>query len=174
MTSEDLVQMIGRYPLVVIDGCDGTGKTTLARQISVRYGHLLTHASLSPAGTDLFAKYEAMVASSEPLVMDRSFVSELVYGPLERGVSRLSLLQARQLAATVAERQGVLVHLTGNPDRIIRRLLARDGHAPARGHIALLTAAYTDAFGQLAWHAAVLTADTISGPHAGPADDCGT
>ena len=114
------------------------------------------------------------MASPEPLVMDRGFVSDLVYGPLERGVSRLSLLQARRLAVTVAERQGVLVHLTGNPDRIITRLLARDGHAPARGHIALLTAGYIDGFGHLAGHATVLTADAMSGPHAGLTGDRGT
>jgi thymidylate kinase len=157
MTSADLTKTTGQNALVVIDGCDGTGKTTLARRISARYGHRVIHASLSAVGTDLFAKYDAMINSPVPLVFDRSFVSELVYGPLERGSSRLSLDQAAQLAATVAERQGVLVHLTGQPERINERLRARDGRAPAQAHISALIAAYADAFGQLAEHAIVLT-----------------
>jgi hypothetical protein len=74
-------------------------------------------------------------------VLDRSFVSELVYGPLERGYSRLSFEQAAHLATITAQRGGLLVHLTGHPDQIAARLLARDGHAPTVSRISTLTAA---------------------------------
>ena len=48
------------------------------------------------------------------LVLDRSFVSELVYGPLQHGRSRISIAEAASLASIIAEREGVLVHLTGH------------------------------------------------------------
>lgn len=165
MTAQDLARTAGRYALVVIDGCDGTGKTTLSRQISTRHGHRLSHASLSPADIDLFAKYHGIITGPGPLVLDRSFVSELVYGPLERGMSRLSLDQAAQLATIVGDRRGVLVHLTGQPERIIARLRARDGQAPSRAHVASLTAAYTAVFDHLAQYATVLTTDTTASAH---------
>ncbi len=117
------------------------------------------------AGTDLFAKYGALVTIPGPLVLDRSFVSELVYGPLERGGSRLSLDQAAHLAANISDRHGVLVHLTGRPDRITARLLARDGYAPAEENVSSLNAGYADVFEQLAMHATVLTIDTTNGAY---------
>lgn len=93
-------------------------------------------------------------------MLDRSFVSELVYGPLERGNSRLSFEQAAHLATTTAQRRGLLVHLTGHPDQIAARLLARDGHAPAVSRISGLTTAYADVFSRLAAHVPVITIDT--------------
>ena len=46
----------------------------------------------------------------------------------------------------MAERGGILVHLTGQPGQIAARLLARDGQAPPLPHISALTAAYVDVF----------------------------
>jgi thymidylate kinase len=118
------------------------------------------HATLTPAGTDLFVKYQAMLARPGPLVLDRSFVSELVYGPVDRGYSRLTFGQAARLAAATARRGGILVHLIGQPDQIAARLLARDGHTPELRRIAELITAYTDVFTRLADHAPVTTIDT--------------
>jgi thymidylate kinase len=150
--------------LIVLDGCDGAGKTTLAAELANRHGHAIVHATLTPAGTDLFAKYQAMLAHPGPVVLDRSFVSELVYGPVDRGYSRLTFGQAARLAAATARRGGILVHLTGQPDQIAARLLARDGHTPELRRIAELTTAYTDVFTRLADHAPVITIDTTVAP----------
>ena len=96
------------HNLIVLDGCDGTGKTTLAAALANRHGHSIVHATLTPAGSDLFAKYQAMLARPGPVVLDRSFVSELVYGPIDRGYSRLTLGQTARLAAATARRGGIL------------------------------------------------------------------
>jgi thymidylate kinase len=156
------ISQVSRHHLAVIDGCDGAGKSTLAQAVAACHGHAIVHATLTPEGKDLFAKYQAILARPGPLVLDRSFVSELVHGPLDRGHSRLTLTQATQLAAIVAQRGGILVHLTGQPDRIAARLLARDGHAPPLARVSALIAAYTGAFGKLAAHAPVITIDTTT------------
>jgi thymidylate kinase len=150
------------HDLIVLDGCDGAGKTTLAAALANRHGHSTVHAGLSPEGTDLFAKYHAMLARAGRLVLDRSFVSELVYGPLDRGHSRLTFEQAAHLATDTAQRGGILVHLTGRADKIAARLLARDGRAPALPRISALTSAYADVFTRLADHAPVITIDTTA------------
>lgn len=150
------------HDLIVLDGCDGAGKTTLAAALANRHGHSLVHAALTPAGTDLFAKYHAILARPGPQVLDRGFVSELVYGPLDRGHSRLTFAQAAHLATAAAQRGGILVHLTGQPSQIAARLLARDGHAPALPRITALISAYAGVFARLADHAPVIIIDTTA------------
>jgi thymidylate kinase len=162
MTTADLTSQVSRHHLVVIDGCDGAGKSTLAQAVATRHGHAVVHAALTPEGVDLFAKYQAILARPGPLVLDRSFVSELVHGPLDRGHSRLTLTQATQLAAIVAQRGGILIHLTGQPDQIAARLLARDGHTPPLARVSALITAYADTFGKLDAHAPVITIDTTT------------
>jgi hypothetical protein len=91
----------------------------------------LIHSARTPDGTDIAGRYRGILARAGPLVLDRSFISELVYGPLLHGQSRLSLAEAADLAAIVTGPGGTLVHLTGQPEEIADRLLARDGCAPA-------------------------------------------
>jgi hypothetical protein len=69
---------VSQQHLVVIDGCDGAGKSTLAQAVAAHHGHAVVHAALTPEGVDLFAKYQAILARPGPLVLDRSFVSESV------------------------------------------------------------------------------------------------
>jgi predicted ATPase len=66
------------HDLIILEGCDGAGKTTLAAALAERRGYAIVHAGLTPEGADLFAKYRAILARPGPLVLDRSFVSELV------------------------------------------------------------------------------------------------
>lgn len=164
MTKPGLADWADGHDLIVLDGCDGAGKTTLAAALANRHGHCIVHATLSPAGTDLLAKYHAILARPGPLVLDRSFVSELVHGPLDRGYSRLTFEHAAQLATATAQHGGILVHLTAQPGQIAARLLARDGHAPALPRISALVAAYIDVFTRLAGHAPVITIDTSAAP----------
>jgi hypothetical protein len=118
------------------------------------------HASRSPEGTDLYVKYRAILALPGPLALDRSFVSELVYGPLEHGRSRLPFHQAARLAGLVAERGGALVFLSCEPEQVAARLMFRDGRAPALLHIRKLADAYVRVFAELAAYAPVVTIDT--------------
>lgn len=150
------------HDVIVLEGCDGTGKTTLASALAIGHGFAVVHATRTPEGIDLFAKYHAILARPGPLALDRSFVSELVHGPLERGHSRLTFDDAARLTTVVAVRGGILVHLTGQPEAIATRLLSRDGHAPAPQFISGLTAAYADVFTRLADYAPVMTIDTTA------------
>lgn len=163
MTRPGITDWAASCHLIVLEGCDGVGKTTLAATFASHHDYAVVHAARTPEGEDLFAKYRAILARPGRLVLDRSFVSELVYGPLDRGRSRLTFDQAARLAAAAVQRGGVLVHLTGRPEQIAARLLARDGNAPALPRIRALTAAYTDVFTRLADHAPVITIDTTAG-----------
>jgi hypothetical protein len=122
------------------------------------------HSGRTPDGTDITSRYRDILARPGRIVLDRSFISELVYGPLFHGRSRLSPPDAVSLAVTAASRGGVLVHLTGAPDAIVTRLKARDGTAPEPGTISAIINAYRAAFALLEDTAPVLVADTTNTP----------
>lgn len=116
MTAIDLAAWADRHGVIVLEGCDGVGKTTLALQLAQRHGFQLVHATRTPDGVDLAERYRTILARPGRLVLDRCFVSELVYGPLLHGHSRLTLDQAIDLTTIVADRRGIMVHLTGSPN----------------------------------------------------------
>ncbi|MGI5232529.1 hypothetical protein [Actinoallomurus sp. CA-142502] len=153
----DLTAWATRYDIVVLEGCDGAGKTTQAVALATDHGYTMVHAARTPEGTDLAERYRTILARPGRLVLDRSFVSELVYGPLRHGRSRLNRTQAAKLAAIVTARNGVFVHLTGTPEQIAARLTARDGHAPSLMEIGALIAGYSEVFAWLATCAPVIT-----------------
>jgi thymidylate kinase len=159
---DELTTSLAAYEVVVLEGCDGTGKTTFASVLAERHGYAIVHSGRTPDGADLARRYRAILASSGKVVLDRSFISELVYGPLDHGRSRLALPAAIDLARRVARRGGVLVHLTGHPDIITARLRRRDGTAPAAGRIRAIINAYHNAFAMLGGTAPVVTADTTA------------
>lgn len=156
----DPVTTAAQYRTVVIEGCDGTGKTTLARRLTGKHGFSFIHATRTPDHLDLTTRYLHMLDTDSRLVMDRSFVSELVYGPLQRGRSRLTWAQVLDLAEAVTQRNGAFIHLTAPVDVVHARLLLRDGEADEPDILTGLLAAYERAFHTLADHATVITIDT--------------
>jgi predicted ATPase len=155
----DLTIVTARYEVVVLEGCDGTGKTTLAADLEERHGYVVLHSD-RPPDDDMAARYRSILERPGKIALDRSFISELVYGPLRHGGSRLSAPDAADLAFRVADRGGVLVHLTGSPDKLAARLRARDGYAPPVARLREIIGAYRSIFSALADAAPVITADT--------------
>jgi thymidylate kinase len=158
----DLTITAAGYEVIVLEGCDGTGKTTLANILATRHGYAVVHSGRTPDDVDLVARYRSILAIPGKITLDRSFVSELVYGPLQYGRSRITASDAAELALLVATRGGVLVHLTGSPETIVARLRARDRSAPPLERICALIEAYRDVFTALADTAPVITIDTTA------------
>jgi thymidylate kinase len=158
----DLTVTLATHPVIVLEGCDGTGKTTLAEALAARHGYVVIHSGRTPDGTDLAERYRRILAIPGRLALDRSFISELVYGPLDHERSRLALPAATDLVRRIAARGGVLVHLTGRPDIIADRLRARDGPVLSADRIRAIIEAYRSAFASLATAAPIITVDTTT------------
>jgi thymidylate kinase len=153
----ELAVWAAQYEVIVLEGCDGAGKTTVASRLASGCGYALVHSGRTPDGADLAERYRAILRRPGKLVLDRSFVSELVYGPLRHGGSRLSVTEAIALASIVAERNGVIVHLAASPEEIAARLRLRDGRPPALQEIRDLLDAYKRVFTALAEAVPIIT-----------------
>ncbi|OLT19779.1 hypothetical protein BJF79_47595, partial [Actinomadura sp. CNU-125] len=133
--NSDLARWAAHHEVIVLEGCDGVGKTTLATKLAHHHGYQHLHATRTPDGIDLAERYRTILATPGRLVLDRCFISELVYGPLLHGRSRLTLEQVCDLTAAVGSREGLLVHLTAPPETIAARLHQRDGTAPSLSEV---------------------------------------
>jgi hypothetical protein len=145
-----------RYRTIVLEGCDGVGKTTLANRLVQHEGFEVVHSAVTPTHVNLAERYRQLLDRPGKLVLDRSFVSELVYGPLFRGGSRLTTAEAIELGRAVAAHGGVFIHLTAVPSNIAQRLPARDAHAWDEPMIGAVLVAYDQVFSALARHVPVI------------------
>jgi hypothetical protein len=134
-------QALTRCRTLVVEGPDGLDRrpflAELARhRFTIRplHGHLHHVDPTQP--------YRELLSAPGRLAVDGGLVHELVYGPLRRGRSRVTWIQALDFAEAVAERGGALVHLTGRTD-----------DAEAVG-------AYERVLRTLAQHVPVITLDT--------------
>ena len=154
-------ELTAGYPVIVLEGCDGTGKTTIAAHLADEYGYQVIRCGRAENDCpDLAERYRTVLGQPGKLTLDRCFISELVYGLLRDGRSRLSPLQAAELAFALADRGGVLVHLTAHPKALAWRLRQRDGYAPPLDRITAILRAYRTVFDGLDGAAPIVTTDT--------------
>ncbi|MEV7342039.1 hypothetical protein [Streptomyces sp. NPDC093544] len=150
-----LHQALTQCRTLVVEGPDGIGCSGLTDRLT-RHGFLIRRSREHLHHVDPIRPYRELLAAPGRLAVDGGIIHELVYGPLRRGCSRVTWIQALDFAEAVAERDGALVHVTGAAD---------DPEA---------VSAYERAFRTLAEHAPVVTFDAgdVSRPIHGPAPPC--
>ena len=96
--------------IIVLEGADGTGKTTLARAIVKCTGARYVHNSVpKPANRPLDYWMGNILPDDRPIVIDRLHWSEDVYGALFRDGSALTDLDRRWLEDWLTLRGAVIV-----------------------------------------------------------------
>lgn len=97
--------------IIIIEGPDGSGKTTLANYLSKTTGYPIKHRSKPNTPEEKAAMMQSYIddiRSNDNIIWDRCFYSEMVYGPVMRDQSYISLEQMWQLEKELLD-QGVLV-----------------------------------------------------------------
>lgn len=115
--------------LIILEGPDGTGKTTLAGELEELIGARVLHRG--PPGQDVITEYARDIQWYQPgrgdhVVCDRWHLGEQVYGPILRGGSRFSRETFAHVEKVLQRRGAVLVVLTA-PGGELRRRIGKRG-----------------------------------------------
>lgn len=110
--------------IIVLEGPDLAGKTTLAQQLMrVNDGRGKTYIKRGPIREDPMLEYlrplDALCSSNytdmhQCLVLDRWHVGELIYGPLLRGRSQLTVPQANYIEMVMQSLGCIFIHVTSD------------------------------------------------------------
>lgn len=113
--------------IIIIEGPDGSGKTTLANKIKEQTGYMLLHRShqTDANAESLFDEYVQVIKAGKNCIMDRGWYSEMVYGPVMRGVSIITYPQMYELERLLAKNGALLIHCTAPEQTLWKRCLKR-------------------------------------------------
>ncbi|MFE7837118.1 hypothetical protein ACFU53_14065 [Streptomyces sp. NPDC057474] len=100
-----------RYRTLIIEGHQGPGRNRLVAELA-HLGFEVRHMPPALHHLDPALPYRELLAGPGRLAVDGNLIAELVHGPLRRGRSRVTWIEALDLADAVAERDGAMLHLT--------------------------------------------------------------
>lgn len=95
--------------LVVIEGVDKAGKSTLAERLKRELGWNVVH--FGKPGPDPFLEYNTFLDNlTENLICDRFFLGELVYGPLLRKKQSITQKQIKIIESKCNRIGTIIIH----------------------------------------------------------------
>lgn len=115
--------------LIVLEGCDGSGKSSLAELLAQLYNAKVIHATCETPNDMPWFNQIMDEAKTSNIIMDRAFWGQFVYQkPLERklGFADLSVLEKR------LEAEGGKLIYVYSPERIINRRLNKRSEVTSR------------------------------------------
>ena len=157
---------IGGVRTVILEGVDGAGKSTLAKRLQA-WGFRLERVSHNPGlSTDSLFRFHAGLLEGTPAsrtCLDRSFMSEEVYGHALRGSSRFEKSEIRRLLSLARDRSALVVYLTADKATCIaRRQACKEDAEVLTHHYDDLTQRYSDILDEAATFVPVLRLDTTN------------
>ena len=105
--------------MIIIEGLDGTGKTTLTNYLLNKNYILINNNLTSESHYD---KYVNIIKTSDiNSVSDRSFISEMVYGKVLSGTTKLSEEEFINLVKLYSEYETKIVYLYASKKILLER-----------------------------------------------------
>ena len=109
--------------LIVLEGIDGVGKTTLANLLAKTYNAGIIHATRETRNDWHWFNGILDIARERSLIMDRAFWGQFVYQePEER---KLTWEQLHELEHRLDQEGGKIIYVTATNEDILSRLGAR-------------------------------------------------
>lgn len=107
--------------MIILEGIDGVGKTTVADFLSKK-GYTTHHFLFDEKNQDIVEKYLRLLErNTDKMILDRCFISELVYGPILRKQCKLSKKQLFNLLNRYRKINPLVVYLKANKEDILKR-----------------------------------------------------
>lgn len=116
---------IGNNMKIILEGCDGTGKTTLAKVLADRYSLDICHCT---AHDPMDFEFYKQTARKENVIWDRHTIGELIYPDIFDREGQMSPEDVRIVLGYFRESGGKIFVLTADNDIIVKRLY--DRHKP--------------------------------------------
>lgn len=114
--------------LLILEGPDGSGKTSLANKLSKQTGYNILHFSKPETEEEkdrMYEMYEELIVCNRYAILDRSWYSEMVYGAVMRDSSYISFDEMYQLEQILADIGALIIYCTGPREVLWRRCTKR-------------------------------------------------
>lgn len=115
--------------IIIIEGIDGSGKTTLANQLHEQTKYPIIHRTKPDNQEDkdaMLMSYIATLKEGGNAIFDRCWYSEMAYGPVMRDDSVITYPQMYELERLIARRSGgIIIYCTGKTKELWRRATKR-------------------------------------------------
>jgi thymidylate kinase len=148
--------------IILLEGPDGSGKSTLCDELirvhteEGRGGSAVWKRGPFTAEHGPWEEYVQDLLQLTPnpdwlVVMDRWHLGELVYGPILRDASRLSLDQCRWIDSLLRDRGALYVHVYAPSPTLMKRLTERGDDLIAPDLLPKINNAYCGVFMDVQW-----------------------
>lgn len=114
--------------IIIIEGPDGSGKTTLANQLSKQTGYPIVHRSKPETEEEkrlMMGEYLQTIRSGKNMIFDRCWYSEMAYGPVMRDDSVISYPEMYELERQLVKCGAIIIHATGPKAALWQRCQSR-------------------------------------------------
>jgi thymidylate kinase len=101
---------------IILEGCDGTGKTTLAKKLQERYGIDYVHVNRQdPTSYEFYNQ----TLSKTDVIWDRHFIGEMIYPTVFKRKPNLRMADFESLLTKARQEKVVILILTAGEEQLI-------------------------------------------------------
>lgn len=114
--------------IFILEGPDGSGKTTLANQLSKQTGYKVIHRvqpKTDEEKTRMMNEYVRTIRTRKNMIFDRSWYSEMVYGPVMRDASVIGYPQMYDIERQLMKAGAMIIYCTDSTEALWSRCQER-------------------------------------------------